>query len=147
MALYTQFIEVARTGQHYSELRATMEREKNEPWLAWMGIPPRDSWLWSWYLKTGNYDSRPYWANVKSPVLLVYGERDELEPVGGSIATIEKILYANGDRGVEAFILPAAPHVLHIAPSTGERFFWWHLVPGYPSLVIDWIKAITVPTF
>jgi len=142
MALYTQFIDVARTGQGYDKLRAAMESDKNQPWLDWMQIPSRDSWLWAWYRKTGDYDSRPYWANVTSPVLLVYGEHDELEPVGGSIAIIEKILYANGNRKVEAFILPAAPHVLHIAPLPKQHFFWWYMVPGYPSLVVDWIKGV-----
>ncbi|MDQ6825107.1 MAG: alpha/beta fold hydrolase, partial [Candidatus Eremiobacteraeota bacterium] len=141
MTLYKQFIEVALTGKGFGELAQAMERNKKEPWLAWMGIPPKNSWLWPWYRQTGYYDSRPYWRNVKVPVLLVYGELDELQPVGTSIATIQRLARANGNQDVEAFILPAAPHVLHIAPKPGERFFWWHFVPGYPSLVIDWIKA------
>src|ERR1700694_677047 len=141
MALYKQFIEVALTGKGFGELTQAMERNKKEPWLAWRGIPPKNSWLWPWYRKTGYYDSRPYWRNVKVPILLVYGELDELQPVDTSIATIQRLARANGNQDVEAFILPAAPHVLHIAPKPGERFFWWHFVPGYPSIVIDWIKA------
>lgn len=48
----------------------------------------------------------------------------------------------NGDSNVEAIIYPDAPHTLHIVPSKADRFAWSYMVPGYPELVIDWIKRI-----
>jgi pimeloyl-ACP methyl ester carboxylesterase len=119
-----------------------MERSKQKTWFPLLGIPPRKSWVWSWYPRVANYDSRQYWQNLKVPVLLVYGERDRLMPVDTSIATIESILHASGNTNVAAIILPGAPHTLDIEPTSKEHFFWWHVVAGYPGLVIDWIKQL-----
>jgi len=142
MVFYQHFVTVARTGKGYDDFQAEMKRDEHEPWLSWMAIPPPDSWVWPWYLKTGDYDSRRYWPDVKSPVLLMYGERDSLEPVDWSIATIERLLNSAGNPRVSAIILPGAPHILHIAPAPGDRFFWWHMVPGYPDFGIAWIKRL-----
>lgn len=142
-ALYSQFITVARTRQGYPELQAAMRRDEHESWFAWLGIPPRSSWLWSWYPLVANYDSRTYWKNVSVPVLLVYGQRDELSAIEPSIRAIESLVHGNGNASVEAIILPDAPHILHIAPGEHDQFFWWYMVPGYPDLIIDWIKRIT----
>ena len=78
--------------------------------------------------------------DVKAPVLLLYGERDRLMPVDASIATIESLLQSSGNNDVSAIILPNAPHTLDIQPGPKDAFFWWHVVAGYPDLVIDWIK-------
>ncbi len=140
MALYTQFVNVARTGKSYSELQASMKRYESEPWFSFLGIPPRDSWVWSWYPLVANYDSRKYWPRVEVPVLLVYGERDRLMPVDANIATIESLVQSSGNNSVSAIILPNAPHTLDIEPGPKDAFFWWHIVAGYPDLIIDWIK-------
>lgn len=141
LALYTQFVNVARTGRGYADLQASMKRHENEPWFSWLGIPPQHSWVWSWYPLVANYDSRQYWPSVKIPVLLVYGERDRLMSVDANIATIEHLEQSSGNNDVSAIILPDAPHTLDIQPGPKDAFFWWHVVSGYPDMVIDWIRA------
>lgn len=140
LALYTQFVNVGRTGKGYAELEESMKQSEHEPWFSWLGIPPKNSWVWSWYPLVADYDSRKYWPSVKAPVLLLYGERDRLMPVDASIATIESLLQSSGNNDVSAIILPNAPHTLDIQPGPKDAFFWWHVVAGYPDLVIDWIK-------
>ncbi|HMD02251.1 MAG TPA: alpha/beta fold hydrolase, partial [Candidatus Baltobacteraceae bacterium] len=139
MALYRRFLAVAASGQGYAELESEIRSSGNAPWVRWLGIPPADSWLWTWYPLVAHYDSRTYWRTVRVPVLLLYGERDELSDIDPSIRAISVLVRANGGPEVQAIILPDAPHELHIAPKAGEAFFWWHIVAGYPSLGIDWL--------
>lgn len=142
LALYAEFVDVARTGRGYAKLQTDTKRAEKEPWLSWLAIPPRESWVWSWYPLVATYDPREYWPRVKVPILLAYGERDRLMPVDSNIATIESLVHSSGNDSVSAIILPNAPHTLDISPGPKDTFFWWHVVAGYPAIVIDWIKRI-----
>jgi pimeloyl-ACP methyl ester carboxylesterase len=139
MRLYTLFVEVARGLRPYSALEAASAPVAKEPWFEWLAIPPRDSWLWPWYAKTGNLNTIDYWGTVKVPVLLVFGERDRLVPVDQSISQLEKALDKNGTP-YTALIAPAAEHNLTVHPQAGEPFFWWHAAPGVVDTVVAWIK-------
>jgi dienelactone hydrolase len=139
MRLYTLFVDVARGKRPYAELEAASALAVKEPWFDSLGLPPRDSWLWQWYPKTGNIDTLDYWGRVKVPVLLVFGERDRLVPVDASISKLEKALDKNG-APYTALIAPAAEHNLTVHPHEGEPFFWWHVAPGIIDTVVNWIK-------
>jgi pimeloyl-ACP methyl ester carboxylesterase len=139
MRLYTLFVEVARGLRPYSALEAASAPVAKEPWFEWLAIPPRDSWLWPWYAKTGNFNTMESWSTVKVPVLLVFGERDRLVPVDQSISQLEKALDKNGTP-YTALIAPAAEHNLTVHPQGGEPFFWWHAAPGLVDTVVAWIK-------
>jgi uncharacterized protein len=141
MRLYAVFIEVARGLRPYAELEAASAPVAKEPWFDWLGIPPRESWLWPWYAKTGNLDTLDYWRTVKAPVLLIFGERDRLVPVDASIFELEKALDKNG-ASYTALIAPAAEHNLTVHPQEGEPFFWWHGAPGIIDTVVGWVKRI-----
>lgn len=142
MRVYTLFVDVARGKRPYAELEAAsaLAAKNKEPWFEALGLPPRDSWLWPWYLKTGNLDTLDYWGSVKVPVLLVFGERDRLVPVDASISKLEKALDKNG-APYTALIAPAAEHNLTVHPEAGEPFFWWHVAPGIIDIVVNWIKT------
>ena len=142
LALYTEFVTVARTGRGHAELQRAMKKAEREPWFSWLGIPPRDSWVWAWYPLVADYDPRPYWTRVNVPVLLVYGERDRLMPVDANIATIESLVHSSSNENISAIILPQAPHTLDIQPGPKDSFFWWHVVAGYPDLIIDWVERV-----
>jgi fermentation-respiration switch protein FrsA (DUF1100 family) len=77
---------------------------------------------------------------VRVPVLLVFGEHDELVPVDESISNIEKALDEN-EASYTALIVPAAKHNLTVHPEPGQAFFWWHAAPGIIDTVDAWIKA------
>lgn len=144
LALYMRFLRVASAGgKGYGSLDRALQRESGKPWTSWIGVPPRSSWVYRWYPLVANYDSRAYWKNVRVPVLLIYGERDELSDVKGSIASIRALVRKAGGPPVTSIVLPDAPHTLHIAPGHGRPFFWWHMASGYPSAEIDWIRHVT----
>lgn len=144
LTLFEHFLRVASAGgAGYDDLAREMQRDKVRPWVDWMAIPPRGSWLYRWYPLVASYDSRTYWKTVRVPVLLVYGERDELSDVHGSIAAIGTLVRNAGGPPVTSIVLPGAPHTLRIAPANGPPFFWSHLAQGYPAAEIDWIGAVT----
>jgi len=139
MRVYEIFIEVARGNQPFDALAAAEAAAGNAPWLEWLGLPPRESWLWAFYAKTGTIDTLTYWRAVRVPVLIVYGENDALVPVGESIAALESTLDANAVT-YAALIVPRAEHNLTIHPKAGERFFWWRAAPGYYDTMAAWVK-------
>lgn len=140
MRLYTLFVEVARGLRPYEELEAASASVRPEPWFEWLGMPPREHWIWPWYAKIGDVDTLTYWRQVKCPTLLVFGERDRVVPVDEGIATIGAALDANG-VSYAAWIAPRAEHNLTIRPQQGERFFWWRAAPGIIDSVAAWIAA------
>jgi alpha-beta hydrolase superfamily lysophospholipase len=139
MRLYTLFLEVARGLRPYAELEAASALVAKEPWFEWLGIPPRNSWLWPWYAKTGTVDTLDYWRAVRVPVLLVYGERDRIVPVDESLSRLADLLERNGTP-FAALIAPHAEHNLTIHPQPGEPFFWWHAAPGIVDTVVAWVS-------
>jgi hypothetical protein len=142
-ALYRQFVDVARTGTGYAELDAAIKQNRGKPWVDWLALPPRNSWIWKWYRSAGNFDATPYWREVTVPVLIVFGQRDRLVPPDGSISQTQAALRRNDHAAVEAIIYPGATHELHVEPGPGDAFFWWRMAPGYPDLVIDWIGRVS----
>jgi dienelactone hydrolase len=127
-------------AQDHSELEAASAPVAHESWFAWLDIPPRDSWLWAWYPRTGSVDTLEAWRKVRCPVLLVYGQRDRLVPVDDSIRQIEAALDRAG-TSYAAWIAPRAEHNLTVRPQPGEPFFWWHAAPGIIESVAAWILA------
>ncbi len=139
MALYRLFVEVARGKKAYEDLERESAAVRGTKWFEWLALPPRDHWIWAWYRLTGNVDTREIWPSVKVPVLLVYGERDALVPVGESIARIEKILTESGNSNFGAVIVPKAEHNLTVHPEPGQPFDWWRQPPGLTTLLVAWI--------
>ncbi len=140
LRLYSLFIDVARGKKPYEDLAAAEAPVIKEPWFDWLGLPPKDSWLWPWYLKTGTVDTLDYWHAVKVPTLVVYGQHDALVPVDDSLAELGDTLKKSG-APYTALIVPQAEHNLTVHPQPGQPFFFWHGAPGYYDLMVDWIAA------
>jgi hypothetical protein len=139
--LYAIFVDVARGVRPKDELRAAMAAAQHEPWLDWLAIPGDDSWIWATYPKRGNVDTLDFWRRVTVPVLLVYGERDQLVPVDESLARIEGVLGPAAPYA--AFLVPNAQHNLTIQPEPKGEFFWWRMAPGATQLMVDWVLSTT----
>ena len=137
MAMYMLMLDVACGRKPYRELETASHSVRDQKWYEWLAIPPSDSYLWDWYPKIGNPDSLVFWNQVHVPVLLVYGELDQLVPVDESLAKIEASLDAAKTAYI-AIIVPAAQHNLTARPEEGRPFFWWKLAPGligFPPLI------------
>ena len=139
MGVYRLFIDVARGVRSWDELEAASTPVRNERWYKWLGIPPREHWLWTYYRGTGNFQALPAWERIGVPVLLMYGERDQLVPVGESIRKIEGALHRAGNQAYAAIIIPRAAHNLTVTPEPGEPFDWWRAAPGVTNLLTAWV--------
>ena len=140
--LYKLMIEVLRGAKPYHELETASRSVRNEDWYQWLAIPPGQSYLWTWYPKVGNLDTLVFWKQVHAPVLLIYGERDQLVPVDESLAKIEASLDAV-QTPYTAVIVPNAQHNLTVQPEPGAPFFWWKAAPGLVDLVVAWVQQRT----
>ena len=139
-AFYRRFILAARTGQGIDALLVSGDSVKSEAWYQWLGIPPREHWLWSFYPPVGNFDPLPVWQRVTVPTLLLYGQNDQLIPVDTSLSRIGRALDQAGNSRWAAVILPRAAHNLTISPGPGEPFEWRRVAPGMPDIVVGWVK-------
>jgi pimeloyl-ACP methyl ester carboxylesterase len=142
MNLYSQWLNVARTGEGWDQLNRAMADSKSEQWFDQLELPVRkDDWIYQWYAPVGNFNPLPLWEQVKVPVLLIYGERDRNTPVAPSLAGIGEALKKAGNSDFTPLILPGAAHNLTIQWQQGEPFFWWHAAPGYSDLLTAWVKT------
>lgn len=139
MGVYSVFVDVARGLKSYSELEEDQGRYGNTEWFQWLAIPPRDAALWPTLPQRENLDTLIFWRQVNVPVLLVYGEKDELAPVDRSIEAIGDAV--NGRVAFTAVVAPGAQHNLTIHPQPGEPFFWWKAAPGIVDLAVSWVHA------
>jgi dienelactone hydrolase len=142
MAMYMLMLDVACGRKPYRELETASQPVRAQKWYEWLAIPPEDSYLWSWYPKIGNLDSLVFWKQVHVPVLLVYGELDQLVPVDESLAKIEASLDA-AKTPYTAIIAPAAQHNLTVRPEEGRPFYWWKSAPGLIDIVVAWVQQRT----
>ena len=140
--LYKLMIEVLRGAKPYHELETASRSVRHEDWYQWLAIPPENSYLWTWYPRVGDLDTLVFWKQVHAPVLLIYGEHDQLEPVDESLAKIEASLDAV-NTPYAAVIVPNAQHNLTVQPAAGAPFFWWKAAPGLVDLVVAWVKQRT----
>jgi pimeloyl-ACP methyl ester carboxylesterase len=141
MDLYSQWVDMARTGEGWDRLSPAMAAAKSEKWFRMLGLPQnKEHWLYKWYPPVGNFNPLALWEQVKVPVLLIYGEHDRNTPVAPSLAGIRQALRKAGNADYTPVIIPGAAHNLTIQWRTGEPFFWWHGAPGYSDLLVAWVK-------
>ncbi len=140
MNYFKSWLDIARTGTGFEKLDSLNQLSKNKKWVEWVEAPPKDHWLWKFYIQTGNYNSLEYWKLIKIPVFLIYGERDQIEDISTYMQNIDKALIDQAhNKDLTQIILPKAQHNLCIFPEKNEKFFWWHISPGYCDLVAGWI--------
>ncbi|HVM89909.1 MAG TPA: alpha/beta fold hydrolase [Puia sp.] len=141
MTYYKQWLEMARTGIGFNKLDSLNNSSKDKKWFEWVEAPPKEHWIWKYYLATGNYNSLAYWKNITVPVLLVYGENDQIEDIKTYLSNIDSVLKSRQKvKDITEIILPNAQHNLCIFPSKKDKFFWWYLSYGYEDLITSWIK-------
>ncbi len=140
MSYYRSWLNIARTGTGFEKLDTLNILSKDKKWFDWVEAPPKSHWIWKYYQATGNYNSLDYWKTISVPVLLVYGENDQIEDIKIYLHNIDKALMEQGkNKDMTQLLLPDAEHNLCIFPQKNDKFFWWYLSPGYEDLVAGWI--------
>ena len=120
MALQALAVDYVRTGRWEPYERA-LEAALSGP-LAPVaeGFPQsRDSWVWEWARKVGDYDPIPHWKALDQPVLVLYGEEDEHDnvPVGESVRRLREAL---SERAApwDVVTFPGSGHALYPPDAT-----------------------------
>jgi uncharacterized protein len=138
MMTYAAFVDASRGALPRAEFEKRAAPYRDASWYKWMAFPARDSWVWSWAAMNSNFDSMTFWRKVRVPVLLVYGEKDMLQPRDETIARIGGALDETGTP-YSALIVPAAEHNLTIQPDPEASFFWWRQAPGLIDTIVAWV--------
>jgi pimeloyl-ACP methyl ester carboxylesterase len=142
LSMYKLMLDVACGTKPYHELAVASQPVRDKSWYEWLAIPSENSYLWSWYPKIGNLDTLVFWKKVHAPVLLMYGELDQLVPVDESLAKIEAAL-DGVSTSYTAVIVPNAQHNLTVQPEPNHPFFWWKAAPGIVDLTVAWVQQRT----
>ncbi len=139
-SLYREFVDVARGGLARDRLHADAAKHRSAAWYDALGLPDDQDWIWAWYRGVGNADNRRAWAAIGVPVLLLYGERDDVVPPRKSIDAIAGLLKRNHDTAVTVRVLGGADHALRVPPA--DALGWPRYADGFPALIVDWINGV-----
>jgi len=84
----------------------------------------------------------PAWSHVKQPVLVMWGQLDQHQPVGESIVGLKHSLAQANNEKWTMIILPRANHDLGIS-ETGELHRKWRgYAPGALKTMTDWVHTV-----
>ena len=105
---------------------------------AWYFAPPApDNSYWTFSRQYAEYDPLAWWARVRVPALLIYGENDQRVPARESAERIRATLQRNAP-GVDLTvkILPGADHTFRLAPGPGG---WPRTARDYVPTLLQWL--------
>jgi dipeptidyl aminopeptidase/acylaminoacyl peptidase len=132
-------VATAYHGAPREELEAARRAAQGKPWM--IAVPPDSSPYWSFSARIAGYDPLRYWREVRVPVLLAYGARDERVPVQPSISRITTVLRTETMYALKVFA--DADHGFRVRPKAG-RSAWPETAVGYPSSLIDWVLRLII---
>jgi alpha-beta hydrolase superfamily lysophospholipase len=133
-------VRVAYEGQPWARADSAARANRNEKWFS--GIPDSVDSFWWLAPRIASYDPLRYWQRVKSPVLLLYGERDERVPLE-SLNNIRNALAESGNTDVTTKVFADADHTFRIVESGDGKFHWPRTPPGYLQTLIGWARTKT----
>lgn len=101
---------------------------------AWFVPPPAaDNSYWKFSKLYAQYEPLTWWAKVRVPVLLIYGENDQRIPTRESVARIATTLARNASNvDLTVRIIPGADHTFRMPPGPG----------GWPVTAADYVPSL-----
>jgi dienelactone hydrolase len=85
----------------------------------------------------------PAWSHVEQPVLVMWGQLDQHQPVGESIAGLTNSLAHANNRKWTMIILPRANHDLGVSDTGELQRKWRGYPPGALKTMTDWVHRVT----
>jgi hypothetical protein len=130
--LRAAFEESLRDPGRVAPAQAVIDRYASRPWFELAYVPrtldPAAEW------PDMDFDPAPTIAEVRCPVLLIYGEKDEWTPIEPSIAAWQ----AAGNADLTVVRLAGADH----APTFGGRHERDAISPEYTRALTDWLDRL-----
>jgi len=130
--LRAAFEESLRDRSRVAPAQAVVDRYADRPWFELAYVPrtldPADDWA------DMDYDPAPTLAEVRCPVLLVYGEEDEWTPIEPSIVAWQ----ASGSANLTVVRLAGTDH----APTFGGVHERDAISPEYTRALTDWLDRL-----
>jgi pimeloyl-ACP methyl ester carboxylesterase len=109
---------------------------RDRPWF-FEPPPPADAY-WSFSRMFAAYRPVDWWAQVRVPVLLVYGAADQRVPPAESAERIAAARRGAGCGDPTVRIFPGADHTFRLAPGPGG---WPRTAPDYVTTLLDWLAG------
>jgi pimeloyl-ACP methyl ester carboxylesterase len=141
-----QVDEFVRTGGDRKALQAVLDEAWTKRWASSTILPRRvptatdKSRLLRW--RNLDFDPVPSWERIRVPVLVFFGERDNVVPVQQSVERIERALKQAKNTDVTIKVYPDGDHTIKLPlgerPDSGGNWDWARPVPGYTDMMIDW---------
>jgi pimeloyl-ACP methyl ester carboxylesterase len=143
--------DALRSHRSVASVSAVLATVASEPWRPYTSIPstaPVADELRGWYWYGRTLDPVEWWRRLRVPVLLIYGQSDELVPARESATRLERALRDAGHADVTVRMYPGANHVIKLVASplapAGAGWAWPVLAPGYLEGMVEWMKSRTV---
>lgn len=156
-AIMAQIIDERRKDA-YPELRAAVEKARQEPWFA--AVKESDSsvgflagsavplWAWEWFDKLVGfeviygsidriYDPEATIRNLELPSLWLFAGDDSSAPTEWSVEVLERLI-ADG-APIEFEVYPGLEHGMVVVDDSPERDYLGYQ-PGYPLRYIRWLQ-------
>ncbi len=133
-AYASELVAVAYHGRPRARLDSLATAFRERPWF--FAPPPPDNAYWSFSPMFAQYRPVEWWARVRVPVLLVYGEDDQRVPAARSAERIAAALRSAGNTDVTVRIHPGADHTFRLQSGPSG---WPVTAPGYVSSLLDWL--------
>jgi len=123
--------EYVRRGGDERALQSFLDETSRKPWASQSTLPrrvPSAEEIGTW-LRWRNLDLDPvkFWEQIKVPVLVTFGELDDVVPVQSSAERIEAALKRGGNSDVTIKIFPGANHTIQPAPKFLDLMVDWTL--------------------
>jgi len=84
----------------------------------------------------------PAWSRVQQPVLIMWGQLDQHQPVGESILGLKNSLAHANNKKWTMIILPRAKHSLGISETGAIQEKWRGYPPGALKTMTDWAHKV-----
>jgi dipeptidyl aminopeptidase/acylaminoacyl peptidase len=133
-AYVSELVAVAYHGRPRARLDSLVTLLHDRSWF-FKPPSPADAY-WTFSMAFAQYRPLDWWAQVRVPVLLVYGAEDKRVPAEESADRIGGVLRRAGNTDVAARIFPGADHTFRLAPGPSG---WAVTAPGYVSSLLEWL--------
>lgn len=123
----------ARSDVEYAEIASQLiQPVQDEPWYHYYSIPDADMWEYFRRNTKLSYEPETWLAQVRCPVLAIFGEADLLLPVDISVAVYQRALAEAGNQDVTIKVFADAGHLITVPPNEEPA-------PGYLEIITEWL--------